>query len=77
LAVAIAGCAWLAGTNEARRRGSVMVGVIQAHGGISYRDGRGGRVSVLDRSRNGGIPSKQWLREHGGEGNARPVRGMY
>jgi hypothetical protein len=62
LAVAIAGAAYLAGTNAARR-GTLRVGSIGADGRIHWHDERG-RVSAFDASKNGCIPSEAWLREN-------------
>jgi hypothetical protein len=63
LAVAIAGAAWLAGTN-ASRRGEVRVGVVDYYNGrITWLDQRGrGFALSPDGGRNECIPSPAWLK---------------
>jgi hypothetical protein len=75
LAVAIAGSAWLAGT-DASRRGGLRVGSIGADGRIYWHDEGRGRISAFDASKNGCIPSEAWLRENE-ESVTRVVIGMF
>jgi hypothetical protein len=62
LAVSVAGCAWLAGT-DASRRGTMRVFTLGPDGFAPLND-RGGRVSALDASKNGCIPHPKWVREN-------------
>lgn len=63
LAVSVAGCAWLAGTN-ASRRGTLRTFVLGADGFVPYRS-EGGRVSALDASRGECIPTGEHAKKSG------------